>query len=400
VLIHQSKKKKFAFCVAAFLAVFALIEISARLVDSKQQIAANIKIRVRPEVPGRSGPYPNLPVGVEREFELIRHRPFSGKNAGPGIFNDGKLVDLSPGELQDKPTVFFLGGSTVHGAGVRQNQCFAALAQRELSGCRIVNAGRNGFNSHGVSLVAKTIMDHYRPSGLVVMSGNNEWLGWRWDDKTPLADLAKKTMSFSTGFKYLTHGIRRLKHYAASDGKAGPRFNAGHGCLKPKPIAERKAIKWEAVKTNYLNYFCHNLEQIASYAKRKNVPLIFCEVPYRLDLCPAYFIDQPAKAFAAWGAADDYDPTRQRAMLIETLRESRALMSGNLGAMPEINTVIAQVAKRFGVPLVELQEAMESHVVDPANFGRYFMDFCHLTDDGHNFVAGRINRAIDLVLSK
>ncbi len=400
MLIHQSKKKKFAFCVVACLALFALIEIFARLADSKQHIAANIKIHVRPEVPGRNGPYQDLSVGVEHEFEMIRHRPFLGKNAGPGIFNDGNLVDLSPDELSDKPTVFFLGGSTVHGAGVRQNQCFAALAQRELPGCRIVNAGRNGFNSHGVSLVAKTIMDHYRPSGLVVMSGNNEWLGWRWDDKTPLADLAKKTLSLSTGFKYLTHGVRSLRRHAASEGKAGPRFNSGYGCLKPKPIAERKTIRWEAAKKNYLEYFRHNLEQIASYARKKQASLIFCEVPYRLDLCPAYFIDQPANVYAAWDAVVDYDPVRQRAMMIEALRESRALMCGNLGAMPEINAVIAQVAKRFGVPLVRLQATMENHIVDPASFDRYFLDFCHLTDDGHNFVAGRIIPVIDFAVSK
>ena len=394
---HLSKKKKIVFSFAVFSLAAFLFESAVRFADSKLHIAEKVKIRVLRKVPLHEGPYEPLPSQLDDRFEFIRYRPVRKPGAGNVFVDDTKLDKLAPIDLKGRDSVICLGGSALHGAGVRSDQCFTARIQAKLPELQVINAGRNGLNSHGVSLLAKTVLDHYRPGCLLVMSGNNEWLHWRWNLDMPPEDRVKSLLAKSKGFLFMTWTVRRLRHHYASRDLSAPKFEASFGCLNPRVVGDEKKPIWNRARENYLKYFRHNLEQIMIYAKEKETPVILCEVPYRLDLCPGYFLDQPQESYEQYQKALGLSNPFEK---MEALRKSRELMCGNLGPMPKVNEVIAQTAGQHDAIFVALQNKLENMLADPANFNKFFLDFCHLTDIGHQRIAEEIVPAIQKALAR
>lgn len=374
--------RKLGFALALVALPGAVAEIICRVVDWRLDPAAAIAVpRARPQ------PASNSRTGPDRFPGAI---PWRGSRPvdeaiDPRVVwqNNHLALPLALTDPND-PVVVVVGGSTAYGDGVGNEQTFAALLDRRLPEIEVLNAGQNGANSVEVRRTAQKIVRHFQSGVLVVLTGNNEWLYWDWPEWEPWTRRAQRYLAFSMAYRYLA---REFRHRSDARWRTRP-FDPRRGCsLLALTVNEQQVSAWRAAKRERLAAFEENLSAIVRQGRRNGFHVLLCRIPFRLRLCPAYFIAQPAAVLNLYAAGETAEKAGRRAEAVARYAEAREAMAGNLGAVLSINKVIGRVGAAEGAVVIDVASALRRVTDHPLAADEIFVDFCHLNESGHRIIA-------------
>ncbi|MFH2145945.1 MAG: hypothetical protein ABII75_07980 [Candidatus Omnitrophota bacterium] len=172
----------------------------------------------------------------------------------------GPMVKIPLRRGQNSLRIFILGGSVAVGF---DNIYFQQILDKLLPEIKVevANAGIIGYDAYRVSLVAKEILT-YDPDLLIVLSGNNEFY-----EKVRINIWAYR---INSGLRQLW-SYRKLQDFIAAQLKA-------RGLLDRRRSAEERFDNYE-----------RRLRHIVRMAKKKNVPVFMCTLPFNFkDMPPQY----------------------------------------------------------------------------------------------------------------
>lgn len=261
--------------------------------------------------------------------------------AGPWIQHRRLAPDHCPGAPGRR--TFVLGGSAAFGYPYRFPQSFAALADTRSGkdGGRVLNAAHVGSSSDDLVPVARTILDHYDASTLIIFSGNNEWFHWHprpvtsssnSPEATPLGASSRATLQFLAHSRALAgiefvlldslHGQQRRSAplpVMHDDGFTAHFALTGcqHALEHPLASDRFKASQWPDTRQRYLDRFEANLTTIVRAAHEQDVRVILLTIPFHYRLSPAWKHPQPA-----WFATDHREQMQQLTTRAMELKES------------------------------------------------------------------------------
>jgi hypothetical protein len=318
---------------------------------------------------------------------------------------------------------------------------YAAELNRRLGakGYHVYNAAQVGWESAAHAPIVERLVDHYDPHALIIFVGNNEWIRWQPTAQAPFERASVRTMRVlahsraAAGVQYLL--LRRTLN--RSNAGIGPVPNQvelmGVGFALANPLSDETfdAALWSRVKQRYLDAFEGNLVAMVNMAKKRNVRVVLCTLPFQYRLAPAWKHPQP----------ESFDPTHRAAVkkaireaaqavtagdarrVLDTVDTALALdpeppilhylraagleglgrpaeaeaayalcrekMVGNLGGIVSINEVIRRVAASTGVTLVDLRKEFDDYEhTHGRNFNENLIhDDCHPTPEGHKVIA-------------
>jgi hypothetical protein len=162
--------------------------------------------------------------------------------------------------------VIVLGESAAFGVGVRSEETFAALLDERLEaeGTRVLNAGQVGADTWLIMDAGAQLLNRYRPSTLVIFTGNNPWIFWtppqqqRWNPRviSILSTLATSRAIAGIEFLVIREAFLRGRptdaafhdHYEL----VGSRYALEHPL---EDSEEFSPVDWRAVKRLYLERF-------------------------------------------------------------------------------------------------------------------------------------------------
>lgn len=375
--------------------------------------------------------------------ETIDVRPPQVKLAMNRDLIDQSLRRLPvPNGPADERRIFIVGDSAAWGDSIEYPQTFAGRLTEALGnkpGVVVYNAAVNGMNSEMTAMIAARILECYQPAVLIVMAGNNEWFNYRF---APLPTLEERwhraALRHSRLYGLLVAGARR---FLPAETKLGVRpyrrlpFRCGENCELDRELPEPAGYEprqWAADRENRLSFFRHNLEQIVRYAKMTNTPVLLLTLPYRAELCPAYFHPQPlisdiknrsmrrqvhrlfetgraalaeAEYRRAWDRFEQVSLATPESPLpyyyaalaarelgekdqaFELFGQAREKTKGNLGAVLSINETIRAVADAEGADLLDTAALFAAAGEHPLDADNLLHDFCHPNEEGHRLIA-------------
>lgn len=217
-----------------------------------------------------------------------RMMPFTGEYINidsPGIrktWNAGP----EPDTLEERPLIFFFGGSAMWGTGARDNHTIPSLVAKRLhhtgSTCRVINWGESGYvSSQEMMLLIRQLQKGNNPDLVVFYDGANDIFSACQQHRAGLPQNEfHRSLEFnaSSSFKpeffweLLSRRIATIRFLGSISGKPDP---ADHPTADPsqhlKPLAPSEVnLMRDAVKI-YLN----NVEIVTSLAKQYNFSVLF-----------------------------------------------------------------------------------------------------------------------------
>ena len=300
--------------------------IGDHLFDFRQKLLWKLtlmEIETEPANPATSSPAsnpdlwiraPDSKTGPEIPYR-VGQTTISG--AGPWV----ELQKLTPATCPGTPgqRTFVLGGSAAFGYPYGFEENFADQSDRPAGNPdhRVLNAARVGATSNDIVPIARTILDHYQPTNLVVFAGNNEWFHWRptppKNDSEPntspqpgpatrslLATLAH-SRALAAVISLLFDLLENNRHHAApqrithDDGfvEHHALFGTLHAIDNPLTPDRYDTTGWPETRQKYTDQFRNNLATIVNEAQRRNVRVILMTMPFQYRLAPAWKQRQP-----------------------------------------------------------------------------------------------------------
>lgn len=308
---------------------------------------------------------------------------------------------------------FVLGGSFAMGTpGVRQTQQgwleqsgIAHTLQQSLQGSQpveVINAATGGMNSWGVGRVLRSVLP-YEPDLIIIATCNNE-------GTLPPSALAEALDGFG-GYRLLRRAVRR-----------------------DVPPAERSYFtpqhpELDKVRAQYKR----NLEVMVFNAKKKGIPVVLATLPVNLRFAGedpgihtlqvpggpppsaedaacvqqarAQLATDPEAAIAHLDRCPDLpEALRLRGLALVALDQpdaARPLLEQALALMPmnrcrpAFQDIIRTVAEENEhVHLADLQQEMEKRAEGGLPGDRYFVDSCHLDEEGYRIMGEAIAQTI------
>jgi len=403
----------------------------------------------------RQPPFPPLVRQNYRECrETIDVRPPQVKLAMNRDLIDQSLRRLPvPTRTLTERRIFIVGDSAAWGDSIEYPQTFAgrlAEAFQGEPGIVVHNAAVNGMNSEMTAIIAARILECYQPAVLIVMAGNNEWFNYRF---APLPTLKERwhqaALRHSRLYGLLVAGVRR---FLPAETKQGARpyrrlpFRCEENCELDKELPEPSDYEprqWTIDRATRLLIFRHNLEQIVRYARQTGTPVLLMTLPYRVELCPAYFHPQPltldlldrsarrkARHLIAKGRAAFAESEYRRALdlfeqamraapesplpyyyagraarelgekdqAFDLFKQAREKTKGNLGSVLSINESIRAVAAAEGATLIDLAALFAASGAHPLDADELLHDFCHPNEEGHRLIAEALLQELNPLL--
>ena len=334
--------------------------------------------------------YPPRPIDIGQSFEP-ESRAFVPAEGEPGWIVTNPLKSRSvygmPVLHEQRFTlrkdngslrIVFLGASSVYAL----NSFLPSLAE-DLSNAlgedrsvEMINAGCSGFGSHRLVAVVAEVLG-YDPDAVLVYTGNNEFIEKQQMDLVPLETLRlQKVLNHSALFRVLQEQrLRRWEQRLRS-----PENRALLAIARPERVYEGEFARDNIQKR--MKAYEGNLNTILTLCRRQGVPVILGTVPSNL-LRPVF----PNEAYL-----NRYEPIWR---MVQEERFEEAVVAGDRflkdlparhQSSPTENTIIRKLARRFAVPLADVDAAIRA--VEPHGLPgeTMFTDHCHLTEDGNRIL--------------
>ena len=323
--------------------------------------------------------------------------------------------------------VFVLGGSTTVGLGV-QHAYPEFLAAELTSRFEVVNGGVAAAGSHRVFEVLKEAA-HFDPDVALISVGNNEFLEEVFFAPDSILGKQQRVTRFARQFRIM----RWMAHVFDFSGWAHRSFRRAR--LQQHFLGSTKfpLIRTPEQYKGRLAFLESNLDLMASFAAERRFRIVLMPEVANLMVPPgdsfhgpgflqpekwATFMEEgrrcleqgdadgalavlrqasaldPAYAMTHFGIAKaliakgDYVEARKELDLANTLDRRGDRINA------DIRRTIADVARRTGTPLLDMQEDVYGQPVDVCGpFGqKLFLDHCHLTEAGHRIMSQSILR--------
>lgn len=351
------------------------------------------------------------------------------------FFNYQSFPKQKPG---DTFRIFTLGGSTTYGRPFEDDTSFsgwlrsyvqAAAPERAVE---VINCGAISYASYRVARVMEELLD-YEPDLFIIYSGNNEFLERRTyqgiiDEPRPLTALRRgvhRLRLYSLGLEIGRRRARQAQQRYELAGEVDEILNRSTGL----DVYHRD----DTLKDQVLAHYRFNLGRMVELAQSAGAQVILATVPVNeKDFAPfkseersgleaherrrfrtlleeairALDEGRPGDTDSVLAQALDIDPRfaqahylRGRALLAlgsyaaagESFRTAIQEDVCPLRAMPAANAIVAEVARSFDVPVVDLvdvfrrrQQAVSGHSI----LGReFFLDHVHPTVQANGVVA-------------
>jgi len=384
----RSLLQKLIFSLVVLVLFLAVAEIAARLVDRQTHWSQWLgKPQQMPPVPRRSPELFN-PASIDQAMIVPTRRRLSNE-PGQASHTGDKTSPLTAEDFSESgKRVFVLGGSAAYGAGVSAEETFAFHLQEKLPRATVINGAKNGLDSEEVRLNLDAIAGEFAPDLFVIYSGNNEWESWWWwGPDLPLSDTIKNQMAHSMAAVYLLGGLRVWRMRRVFFEGARVDFNPHAGCRLPRTINEKNLSFWQPIRDSYLDYFEYNMREMVKRAHTAGAEIVLCEVPYRLELCPAVFLPQTQQTLDLYREGRRLKKQGRFWEAAASFAQAREQMAGDLGAMQSINERIRRIGREEGALVAPLQDYLLNLDENPLAIDALFTDFCHLKAEGHQHVA-------------
>lgn len=280
--------------------------------------------------------------------------------------------------------VVVMGGSSVYNLGdlaVLRRRLEAALPPG--TSLTLVNAGGRGYGSSRLRLHFQEILT-YEPDLVVLYSGHNEfnekYLEETFYDRGPLARLNELLIRHSRLHQLLGRGIHRASqaNIEAVREKRHPLF---------PPDYERQ---WEEVydKDRMHQQYEDNLLAITRTAEGRGVPMVLATVAYNRRAAP---FKPSGNDFFACGnlrLAEEFERFR------ECVDDAIDAGLHPIRATKTTNAIVARVAERRGLPLVDVDGLVVSESRNGIPGFGLFEDHCHLNDRGNELLQNALADAV------
>ncbi len=371
-----------------------------------------------------------------------------GGESIPGTYMSPATIPVSPEEIPSgSKNIFVIGGSAAFGYTCSYNQSFATILNQRLgSEYNAINAAQAGWSSSQLVPVVKRISDYYNPSLLIIMCGNNEFIGWSMKEEITDMGISRGVLQLSTNSHALSYLLyQRLmargnsRQYSHQEEFIFHKELRGYKYALQNPAhryLDYDFNRWKELKGRFLKNFENNLITMIYYAKQNGAEVLLMTVPFNYRLSPVWKHPQPwfynrdnkATIESAVNKAVAAIESRQyqqalkildntialepelsllhylRAHSLEQIREfqeaelayekSREYMVGNLGSIPSLNRVTLKAAASNGVGVIDLKKAFDEA---EHSKGHYFnetlvRDDCHPSDAGQALIAKEILR--------
>lgn len=380
---------------------------------------------------------------IDREHHLRTLRRNNSKEPDLQIDTGNYQQVLKPTTEQiGKNRWFLMGGSAARGWELPQADCLPALLEKRIDDLQVINAAMAAHTTEQVLSRSLKVLDHHRPDGLIIYSGNNELIGWNYPvtprllgvDLSPIIPWLDRSMAY----KSLARVFRSLRNRNLTKPVEG-RYYAKRSlvddgfCAKYPFVPEEKFDRqsWDELRNLYSTIAVEKLSVVIEQAKQKNVTVILCTVPINPTLSPCYFLPQstsldpqfrdqakqlllggwkhqaanqtnealllfdlvrqgdPQNALAAYGAGFVHLRNNDPAAAGPLLQNAREQTVGYLGSLYSYNDKIRELAKEKGAILCDLDREFERVSLEsggPLHDG-LFSDYCHPTAKGNILIA-------------
>ena len=300
----------------------------------------------------------------------------------------GLLVDTSQISDTSKSKIYVVGDSTAFGNSVPVDSTYAELLDRQLPDSDVINRSVPGYSSHQG---AKLVINELLPSdpSLIIFSFN-------FNDRRYTLNAGNVDSDAKYLKLYYLRRISLVRDFAALQ----RRFRVG----EPKYALDRLESRVSPDR------YRANLMRVAGAARERGVPIVF------LVLSDNPVHTEFLRRGIAFADSGDYD---RAGVQLEIARQSGAmgevnwfadLAALNLAAVyrkkgrdaaaplevtnpfnslhggfpiyldSDYNEIMRDVARQYGMPVVEAGTLLDT-------LGDVYLDFCHLSEKGHQFVA-------------
>jgi hypothetical protein len=349
--------------------------------------------------------------------------------------------------------VFLLGSSAMWGIGIPEERSFGPLLRArfsDISGVRVYNAAVVAYNSSSATEKAFSVLRHFRPSLLVVYSGNNEFIHWYYPVVRRVAGIDLSALSYRLTKSYLYRALifgYRLAHShfpveakRPEDEGYDPYTDYGQ-CVDRRyaDFDDFDPRRYPETRKTFLRVYESNLRLIVREARARGVSVVLTSIPFNYKLSVCYFLRQPlairsgegqdaplaerlradnerlrggdvAGALADLRAVVALEPEAPlpRYYLARAYEqgdapgarqaygEARERVFGYLGSVLSINETVRRVASEEGAIFADIRDVIDAEGLrtgDPY-LQRFFYDYCHLTEAGLGLAVAEVERAI------
>lgn len=338
---------------------------------------------------------------------------------------------------------YVLGASAAHGWNVFPGEEIPSLLQARLPSMEIIDAAIPAHTSNQVMVRALKIFDAHNASGVILYSGNNEFIDFYYPVSHRVAGLdlhrVIPKLERSCQLYILLRAVYQLRRSRALETPAKGRYYAKRALtddgfcarypFQPEPNFDRAA--WETTKNRILDHYARNVETILQEAQKAGVTLLLCTVPINLNLSPCFFLPQPlsldpdsrkqigdlladgwarlndgkyeeaaalfekavaldpinALAYYGWGMARFKQGDRAGA--VPLLQQAREHTIGYVGGLMTLNQKLHALAKKYGAHLVDLDAAyIQAYLAEPNPTHNWIIfDYCHPDKRGNRLIA-------------
>ena len=426
--LSLSRRKKLCFCFCALVAVLALMELGLRAFGVETLAA-----RDDPYVGFRSGTPLFVPTRDEHGRTIYR----TAKNK-LGFFNDQSFPATKPSRAY---RIFCLGGSTTHGHPYRDPTSYCGWLRAFLNGAdpsrtwEVINAGGVSYASYREARLMEELVG-YEPDLFIIYAGHNEFLERRTYAGIIDAHPAISQLQALFYRSRVVSVMRSLADTVRPNGRAAARKQY-QMTGEVAPLLEVSAgldlyHRDDSLQKQIVAHFRFNLGRMAAIARAAGADVLFVQPPVNLrDFSPFKSqhrhglsdgdltlwrgsFDQGLRAVAlgdfpgalvllrrAEQVDDRYAQLQYELgrVLFEMGRyeEARRALERAvaedvcpLRILPEMNTVLSEVAEHQQVEVIDFREILEEECY--RTYGHrllgndYFLDHVHPTIEAHQLL--------------
>ncbi len=291
----------------------------------------------------------------------------------------------------ERVRIFMLGGSSVKYLRWRLERMALRLGQKmDGKTVEVLDAGGLTYGSHRLVPICAEVLG-YDPDLILIYSAHNEFEELQQLELAkPERVLVQRWLYSSAAMRFLRDRfalarLNRVERERNAEILANPDPNVTIGAawqhkFTPGEIAER------------MEKFEHNLRLMIEMCRDAGVPVIIGSVPsnyvhpeLRDEDRPLY--QEVTKLFDAGKYADAY--AAGKAFLSNVVRHQSS---------PEENAIIRSLATEYGVPLADVEAAVEAAEPHGVPGETLFSDGCHLNDPGMDILIGVYEREVEELL--
>ena len=382
---------------------------------------------------------PQRPAAIDPYVDLHHLRPLFAREPGSGKLSIGpeRLHLFRPASFEAvKPAgtfrIFVLGGSTTQGEPYSTETAFPEWLRLELQArCaeprfEVINCGGLSYASYRVLAILREVLE-YAPDLIVIYTGHNEFLERRTYENWMPTSAKSNAVAWLTQFRTVQMA-RTLIAKPAMRAAAPTRTElaAEVDALLDYSGGLADYVRDDPWRAPVVDHFRWNVEQMIEACQLRRVPLLLVRPVSNLVDCPPFKFEvsselsdlEQADFLQRWEllcanrrSRSDSLAEVDRLLAIDSGHAGLLYLKGRiladdgdweaakqyfvaardadvcpLRAITPIEEAVAELADRFGVPLIDAEKLICEHSEHQLTSSQWLIDHVHPTIEGHQLI--------------